>query len=307
MMNNSHDFAHTNSEVMIVMKNKITGWLQNRTVLAALLLLLVAGTAVAGIAALRKGSTAQEQDPGSGYALETREGEETADHQSVELESVEEYMQIPVQSDEINAVVSSGKDKKTAEDEAAALEKIQNSGLVSSSKNKPVEEPEEAADPEAMAEEMEAPEEMPANAEAAGIFFTNASRMAWPVEGNVILDYSMDTTTYFSTLKQYKCNPGLLIQSEPGTQVQAAVAGYVNVIGYDEEIGNYIVMDLGGEYSLIYGQLEDIQVALNQVVEAGTVLGTVAEPTKYYVVEGPNLYLELRYQENPVDPLDYIR
>lgn len=306
-MNNSHDFAHTNSEVMIVMKNKITEWLQNRTVLAALLLLLVAGTAVAGIAAMRNGSTAQEQDSGSGYALETREDEEEADHQSVEKESVEEYMQIPVQSNEINAVVSSDANKNTADSDASDLEKIKNSGLVSAGRNTQVEEPEEAAAPDALAEGMEEPEELPANAEAAGIFFSHVSTMTWPVEGNVILDYSMDTTTYFSTLKQYKCNPGILIQSEPGTEVLAAAAGYVNVIGYDEEIGNYIMMDLGGEYSLIYGQLEEINVDLNQVVEAGTVLGVVAEPTKYYVVEGPNLYLELRYQENPVDPLDYIR
>lgn len=303
-MNNSHDFAHTNSEVMIVMKNKITEWLQNRTVLAALLLLLVAGTAVAGIAAMRNGSTAQEQDPDSGYALETREDEEEADHQSVDKESVEEYLQIPVQSNEINAVISSDADKNTADSDASQLENIRNSGLVSANRSNTAEELEEEADPEVLAEEIE---ELPANAEAAGIFFSGSSTMIWPVEGNVILDYSMDTTTYFSTLKQYKCNPAILIQSEPGTQVLAAAAGYVNVIGYDEEIGNYIMMDLGGEYSLIYGQLQDINVELNQVVEAGEVLGAVADPTKYYVVEGPNLYLELRYQETPVDPLDYIR
>ena len=42
-------------------------------------------------------------------------------------------------------------------------------------------------------------------------------------------------------------------------------------------------------------------------MEAGEVLGYVAEPTKYYVVEGPNMYLEMRHQQDPVDPLDYIR
>lgn len=294
---------------MIVMKNKLTEWLQNRTVLAALLLLLVAGTAVAGIAAMRNGSTTQEQDPDSGYALEIREDEEEADQQSVEKESVEELMQIPVQSNEINAVIPSDTNKNAADSDVSDLERIQNSGLVAAGQNR-TEDTEEIADPDALSDEVEDPdalEELPASAEAAGIFFNTGSTMIWPVEGNVILDYSMDTTTYFSTLKQYKCNPGILIQSEPGTEVLAAAAGYVNVIGYDEEIGNYIIMDLGGEYSLVYGQLEEIDVALNQVVEAGEVLGTVADPTKYYVVEGPNLYLELRYQENPVDPLDYIR
>ena len=57
----------------------------------------------------------------------------------------------------------------------------------------------------------------------------------------------------------------------------------------------------------MYGQLQDVAVAPDQMVEAGEVLGYVAEPTKYYVVEGPNMYLEMRYKEDPVDPLDYIR
>ena len=46
---------------------------------------------------------------------------------------------------------------------------------------------------------------------------------------------------------------------------------------------------------------------IGQIVEAGDVLGVVAQPTKYYVVEGPNMYLEMQYQGGPVDPLDYIR
>ena len=73
------------------------------------------------------------------------------------------------------------------------------------------------------------------------------------------------------------------------------------------ELGNYIVMDLGGEYTMIYGQLEQIRVEPGEMVEAGQPLAVVAAPTKYYVVEGPHLYVELRYQESAVDPLEYIR
>ena len=42
--------------------------------------------------------------------------------------------------------------------------------------------------------------------------------MLWPARGNVLLDYSMDSTIYFPTLEQYKCNPGLVIQSEVSTR-----------------------------------------------------------------------------------------
>ena len=89
--------------------------------------------------------------------------------------------------------------------------------------------------------------------------------------------------------------------------VEAAVRGMVTAIGSNEELGNFVMMDLGGDYTVLYGQLADVAVAIDQVVEAGEVLGYVAEPTKYYVVEGPNMYLELRHEGKPVDPLDYIR
>ena len=39
--------------------------------------------------------------------------------------------------------------------------------------------------------------------------FNEDSKLKWPIEGNVILDYSMNATVYFSTLKQYKYNPAL--------------------------------------------------------------------------------------------------
>ena len=56
-------------------------------------------------------------------------------------------------------------------------------------------------------------------AQALVLDFTADSRMLWPVRGNVLLDYSMDKTIYFPTLDQYKCNPGIVIQSDVNTYV----------------------------------------------------------------------------------------
>ena len=41
-------------------------------------------------------------------------------------------------------------------------------------------------------------------------------------------------------------------------------------------------------------------------LEEGDVIGVVAEPTKYYSVEGTNLYFELKKDGNPVDPTEYL-
>lgn len=287
-------------------KNQFTRWLQNKTVLAALLMVLLAGTAVAGITATRRSNPEPDaqKDP-SGYAFETQEAEN-------------EQLAVPTQPEaekETEAETPAPtRAQGTSETTARETEEKPTRGGQATVKR---EEPETEAEPEDgtlvdagdavvyTPEDEEA--EAAAGANGTALLFQEGSHITWPVEGNVILDYSMDSTIYFPTLKQYKCNPGILIQSEVGMPVEAAVRGMVTAIGSDEELGNFVIMDLGGDYTVLYGQLADVTVAIDQLVEAGEVLGYVAEPTKYYVVEGPNMYLELRHQGTPVDPLDYIR
>lgn len=136
--------------------------------------------------------------------------------------------------------------------------------------------------------------------------FTETEKLSWPVQGNVILSYSMDTTTYFPTLDQYKCNPANLIQSDVSTPVFAPANARVLELGSNEEIGNFIRLDLGNHYTAIFGQLYEIPVVVDEYLEKGALLGYVAEPTRYYSVEGINLYFELQHEGRPVDALDYL-
>ena len=136
--------------------------------------------------------------------------------------------------------------------------------------------------------------------------FSDASTLGWPVRGNILLDYSMDSTIYFPTLEQYKCNPGLVIQSEVSTPVYAPAAARVLEAGNNEEIGDYLVLDLGNDYTVTCGQLKEITAVQGEYLEAGQLLGYVAEPTKYYTIEGSNIFLEMRHGDKTVDPLDYL-
>ncbi len=136
--------------------------------------------------------------------------------------------------------------------------------------------------------------------------FTDTSRMAWPVRGNIVLDYNMESTIYFPTLDQYKCNPGLVIQSEVSAPVYAPANARVTEAGANEEIGNYLVLDLGNDYSVTCGQLKELAAVKGEYLTKGQLLGYVAEPTKYYTVEGSNLYLKMQHGEKTVDPLDYL-
>ena len=136
--------------------------------------------------------------------------------------------------------------------------------------------------------------------------FTEDSQMLWPVNGQVVIDYSMDATTYFPTLDQYKYNDALMLGCESGEPVQAAANGQVVSVSEDVETGTTMVMDLGNGYQATYGQLKDIAVEPGQTVESGTILGYVNDPTKYYVKEGANLYFAMTKDGNPIDPMIYI-
>src|SRR5699024_1200070 len=78
-----------------------------------------------------------------------------------------------------------------------------------------------------------------ANADVVIPNFSAESRLAWPIQGNILMGFSMDTTVYYSTLKQYKVSPAVLIQGEVGIGVAAPADAQIVSIGSNEEIGNY--------------------------------------------------------------------
>ncbi|MBQ6886018.1 MAG: M23 family metallopeptidase [Lachnospiraceae bacterium] len=136
--------------------------------------------------------------------------------------------------------------------------------------------------------------------------FTEEKGLVWPTVGEILINYSMDKTVYFPTLAQYKYNPAIVISAAEGKTIVAAADARITEIFTDSEIGQAVKMDLGNGYELIYGQLADIQVSKGAYVSAGDVIGTVGTPTKYYSVEGSNLYVKLSKDGEPVNPLTLL-
>lgn len=136
--------------------------------------------------------------------------------------------------------------------------------------------------------------------------FKEEDGLTWPIVGDVLINYSMDKTIYFPTLQQYKYNPAIVIAANKGESITAAADGRVTSVGYDPTIGNMIVMDLGNGYELTYGQLENITVSEGSYVSVGDGIGTVAAPTKYYSLEGTNVYFKLTKDGEPVNPMGQL-
>lgn len=136
------------------------------------------------------------------------------------------------------------------------------------------------------------------------------SDFAWPVSGkdsDVIIDYDVESPVLFATLKQYKCSDAIVIKSEVGTKVKSATNAKVLSIKENEETGKTVTVDLGNGYNLVYGQLKNVKVEKGDYVKAGAVIGEIAEPTMYYVVEGPNLYFKMTLNEQTVNPMYYLQ
>lgn len=253
------------------MKEKVNQMFKDKLFLVMLVLGLLTIVAAAGVVTVQRRKNT-EQSP----YLEMQEPEKIAAETAPE-----ENIQVAGSSD-------------------AASDKQQENLAVSGKDAKAEKAPEETA------EEMKEAEAGNQAAQALALNFNDASRMAWPHVGNVILDYSMDTTIYFPTLDQYKCNPAIVIQAEVSEPVVCPANARVLEAGNNEEFGNYLLLDLGNEYTAICGQLKEVQAAAGEYLEKGQLLGYVAEPTKYYSVEGSNVYLQLKYQDKTMDPLDYM-
>ena len=137
--------------------------------------------------------------------------------------------------------------------------------------------------------------------------FEGTKDLMWPVSGTVLLDYSMDTTVYYKTLDQYKCNPGMLIGTEANMPVNAVGAGTVTSVVNDAVLGQVVTIDMGNGYAASYGQLKDITVSEGDTVDFGQVIGYVAQPTKYFGEDGVHLNFSMTKDGKPVDPKQFFK
>ena len=140
-----------------------------------------------------------------------------------------------------------------------------------------------------------------------GVIVANAynegGALVWPVEGEVILPFSMDTTVYFKTLRSYRCNPGILIAAEEGENVLAAYEGVVDSVSEDKEHGTTVTVIMGNGYKAIYGQLMNVTVAKGDTITTAQNIGEAAAPSSYYTEEGTHVFFELMKNGVPINPI----
>ncbi|MCD8380555.1 MAG: M23 family metallopeptidase [Lachnospiraceae bacterium] len=284
---------NTDSSAQFVNRKK------ERTVIVGSAVLIIAALTVAGLYV----STSQQED----IILQDLTGiEETTENEfnSVLEEELEEAED--VQSSTVENPGRTGSSTNSSSTSSGSASTAQIGSTVKTGETLTSESitEEELLNEEAVTDELlsEAVEEM--------MYSFTGENMIWPIAENyeILIPYSMDKAVYFTTLDQYKYSPAMVISAEVGTPVYAVSAGKVTSKYWNEETGWTYEMDLGGGFAAYYGQLDynTMEKEVDTYVAAGDLLGYVAEPTKYYSLEGANLYFEMTKDGTPVYPMDYL-
>lgn len=141
----------------------------------------------------------------------------------------------------------------------------------------------------------------------AKLSFDAKKGLEWPVVGTVVKEYSGDKPVYFQTLKQYKVNPAILIESAEGTNVKASADGQVTMVTETDETGTTVTIYHGDDYTTVYGQLKNVTVKKGDLVTTGLVIGKVSKPTATYKEEGNHLYFQMKKKGEAINPNQFIK
>ncbi len=227
---------------------------------------------------------------------EVSDTEQSTDLKPENMSADNSQEEVSVSSASGTAVTDKTEQATTGAAETTATENVQQTSTT-------VAEQVETAD--VAADDNQSMEEALATAVAGAVenlAFNEADGLSWPLEGDIMMKFSIDHAIYHKTLCQFKTNPALIIKAEIGDEVTAAADGIITSIENLPITGTTIKLAIGNGYELVYGQLEADEWEAGEMVMEGELLGTVAKPTKYFSEEGANVYFQVMKNGEPTDP-----
>lgn len=96
---------------------------------------------------------------------------------------------------------------------------------------------------------------------------------------------------------------GIDLSAPIGTRVYSPESGIVRTARWVRGYGKTIIIDHGNGYSTRFGHLNSYNVKENDFVERG---GFIARTGNTGRSTGPHLHYEIRYEEKPLNPVDFL-
>ena len=124
----------------------------------------------------------------------------------------------------------------------------------------------------------------------------NGDLFIWPIPGYITSAYGYRRSP-FTGIRQF--HSGLDIGSPAGTPVRAAMSGRVGAAGWDDVLGNYVVVNHHSGYRTLYGHMSEIKVRLGAQVGTGERIGNVGSTG---LSTGPHLHFTVYKNGKTVNP-----
>lgn len=125
--------------------------------------------------------------------------------------------------------------------------------------------------------------------------------LSWPVRGRLLERFGRQRSRRFAT---FTMNNGIRISQSPGAEVRAVFSGTVLYASPFKGYGNLVIVDHGDRVFTLYGNTKGLRVEKGERVQNGQVVALVSEDEDG---DGGALYFEVRVDNQPVDPLGWLR
>jgi len=129
----------------------------------------------------------------------------------------------------------------------------------------------------------------------------NGDMFLWPVSGYITSPYGYRKWP-FGGARQF--HSGLDIGAPMGSSVKAAMSGRVSAVGWDDVLGNYIVINHQSGYRTMYGHLSAARVKSGVYVSAGERIGDVGSTG---LSTGPHLHFTVFKNGVTVNPRNLLK
>ena len=128
-----------------------------------------------------------------------------------------------------------------------------------------------------------------------------------PVEGDVVLNYSMEKLAFDPTTRDWRTHAGVDLAAAEGCQVLAVAEGTVLSVLDDDRLGKTVTISHADGYVTHYANLaEEVAVQAGDPVEAGQVIGTVGKTALGEVGSDSHLHFAVYKNNVPQDPEAYL-
>ena len=132
-------------------------------------------------------------------------------------------------------------------------------------------------------------------------------RTGKPVDGEVVMDYSMDCLCYNPTTRDWRTHNGMDFAAAAGSVVSAAADGTVYTIFTDDTMGTTIVIRHDNGYVTTYSSLaENVNVKVGDSVVLGQAIGYVGCSALLETALGDHLHFSVTCDGISIDPEDFF-